>query len=456
MKQPVILIAEDDAPQREMLAGTLTQHDYQVLQAPGGEEALATMQREDVDLLITDLRMPGMSGLDLLKQVKQFNPLVEVIMMTAFGSVESAVDAMQEGAFTFLTKPVDISSLRAQVERALDWKLLKEENRELKARLGDLPISGIIAQSVEMREVLSLVARVAASPATVLITGESGTGKEVVSRAIHAAGNRADKPFVAVNITAIPENLLESELFGHEKGSFTGAISRHLGRFERASEGTLFIDEIGDLPMQAQVKLLRVLQEGEIERVGGSAPIPVDVRVIAATHRNLDEEIAAGNFREDLFYRLNVVRIPIPPLRNHKLDIKPLVEHFLSRFASINRKEVTGLEPPALDLLLKYWWPGNVRELENAIESAVVLCRGSLITPADLPPTLRGEGSPGFNGCFPGDDTSLPLPERVERFEKHELLKVLEEVGGNKTEASRQLGMSDKNVRDRLKRWEVK
>ena len=455
MKQPVILVTEDETAQREMLAGSLTQHNYQVLQAHDAETALGLIQRKEVDLLLTDLRMPGMDGVELLAEVKRINPLLEVIVMTAFGSVESAVKAMQEGAFTFLSKPVDLTALRAQIDRALDWKMLKEENRELKVRLGDLPVAGIVAQSREMREVLSLVARVATSQATVLILGESGTGKEVISRAIHAASNRSERPFIAVNISAIPENLLESELFGHEKGSFTGATSRHQGRFERASGGTIFIDEIGDLPIQAQVKLLRVLQEGEIERVGGTAPLAVDVRVITATHRNLDEEVKAGNFREDLFYRLNVIRIAIPPLRNRKLDIKPLVEHFIDKYAGINNKEVTGLERSALDLLLKYWWPGNVRELENAIESAVVLCRGSLLTPADLPATLRGEIATSFAGCFPGDDIELPLPERLERFEKYELLKILEETGGNKTETARRLGMSDKNIRDRLKRWEL-
>ncbi len=455
MNQPRVLLTEDEAPQREMLAGSLAQHGYEVLQAQNGEEALAIIRGEEVDLLLTDLRMPGMDGLQLLTEVKQLNPLLEVIVMTAFGSIETAVTAMQQGAFTFLTKPVDITSLHAQAERALAWKRLKEENRELKTRLGELPEAGIIAQSQEMRQVLNLVARVAAARATVLILGESGTGKEVIARAIHAASERKAGAFVAVNIAAIPENLLESELFGHEKGAFTGAVAQHRGRFERADSGTLFIDEIGDLPLPAQVKLLRVLQDGEIERVGGTAPLPVDVRVVAATHRDLDAEVQAGNFREDLFYRLNVVRIVIPPLRGRKLDVKPLADHFLAKFASLNGKEVTGIESAALDLLMKHWWPGNVRELENAIESAVVLCRSNLITPDDLPETVRGESGISTAQRFPGDDAALPLPERLERFEKYELLKVLEETGGNKSEAARRLGISDKNVRDRLKRWGI-
>jgi DNA-binding NtrC family response regulator len=307
MNDFTILLADDDQPQREMLSGSLKNQGYNVFEAGNGIEALEIIKSETVDLLLTDLRMPELDGVELLKEVHQLNPLLEVIVMTAFGTVEVAVEAMQNGAYNFITKPVDLVSLKIQIERALEHKLLKEEVIELKARSGETTSKNLIAKSEEMREVLGVVARVASSKASVLILGESGTGKEMIARAIHDGSPRSDKPFVAVNIAAIPETLIESELFGHEKGSFTGAATRHIGRFERASGGTLFIDEIGDMPLQSQVKLLRVLQEGKIERVGGDTQIPINIRVVAATHRNLDVQIKEGEFREDLFYRLNVV-----------------------------------------------------------------------------------------------------------------------------------------------------
>lgn len=453
MKGHRILIADDEQAQREMLAGFLRKRGYEVLHAGDGGKALEIVKQESVDLVLSDLRMPEMSGIELLKGVREINPLIEVIVLTAYGTIDSAVDAMQKGAFTFVSKPVDLASLEMHIQRALERKILQEENRELRARTGDTPVRGVIAQSDEMREVLGLVARVAPSRASVLILGQSGTGKELIARAIHEASTRNEKPFVAVNIAAIPESLIESELFGHEKGAFTGAASRHLGRFERASGGTLFIDEIGDMPLPSQVKLLRVLQSQEIERVGGETAIPIDVRVVAATHRNLEEEIREQRFREDLFYRLNVVRIAIPPLRSRKADIPPLVKHFVQRFSRINNREIEDVDARAMDLLMKHTWPGNTRELENAVESAVVLCRGGIITQEDLPPNVRGEVSVDGRGCFPGDDPELPLPQRLENFEKHEVLRAIEEAGGNRSEAARILGMSEKNIRDRLKRW---
>ena len=449
-----ILIADDEAPQREMLAGFLGKRGFDVLQAADGDEALNLIRREPVDVVLTDLRMPGKSGLDLLTGAREINPEIAVIVMTAYGSIETAVSAMKVGAFTYITKPVDLDELSLHLERALEHRMLQAENRELKGRLEGIASTDIIAASEEMREVLGLVARAAPSRASVLIYGESGTGKEVIARAIHGASPRKEGPFVAVNIAAIPEQLVESELFGHEKGAFTGATGRHIGRFERATNGTLFIDEVGDMPLAGQVKLLRVLQEGKIERVGGGEEVPVDVRVVAATHRNLEESIHAGEFREDLFYRLNVVRIHIPPLRRRKADIPPLVEHFLKKYAEMNDKPVEGIGREAMDLLMKYPWPGNVRELENAIESAVVLARTSVIGPKDLPPAVR-EGSEGqlHGGLAAEDDPGLPLPERLERLEKQEVLRALEESGGNRSEAARKLGMSEKNIRDRLKRW---
>jgi len=453
MKPITLLLADDDAAQRSMLAGSLEMDGHRVLEAADGATALEILRAGSVDLVLSDLRMPGLDGLALLQEARRLNPLIPVVVMTAYGTIEDAVAAMQSGAFTFIAKPVDLPALFLLLERAMEMRLLKEEVRELRTRLGEDAVAGVVAKSPQMREVLSLVARAASSRASVLILGESGTGKEVVARALHQASPRREQPFVAVNIAAIPDSLVESELFGHEKGAFTGAVATHAGRFERADGGTLFIDEVGDMPLHSQVKLLRVLQEGTYERVGGGAPIKADVRVVAATHRNLDEEMAAGRFREDLFYRLNVVRITLPPLRERKLDIPPLVDLFLERSARLNGKEVEGVDSAALDLLMRHPWPGNVRELENAVESAVVLARDAVIGARDLPERLRGEHRPESGQAFPGDDPALPLPERLELFEKHVLLKALEEAGGNRTEAARRLGMSDKNVRDRLKRW---
>jgi len=450
-----ILITDDEAPQRKTLSGFLGKQGYGVFQAENGNKGLEVINRESVDLLLTDMNMPGLNGIELLQKVKEVNPLIEVIVMTAYGTIESAVEAMLKGAFTFVTKPIDLASMSLHIERALERKQLYEENQELKARLGQSDVAGMIVQSEEMREVLGLVARVAQSKASVLILGESGTGKEMVAKAIHSASPRKNKRFVPVNIAAIPETLVESELFGHEKGSFTGASTRHIGRFEQAKDGTLFIDEVGEMSLNSQVKLLRVLQEGRIERVGSETPIDINVRVITATHNNLDESIGDGRFREDLFYRLNVVRITIPPLRRRKADIPPLVEHFLKKYSGINEKEVKAIDNSAMDMMMKYSWPGNVRELENAIESAVVLCRTDLIGSKDLPPTVRGEINIKASGCYPGDNPDLPLQQRLEGLEKFEVLRVLEVVGNNRSEAARQLGMSEKNIRDRLKRWEV-
>lgn len=447
-----VLIADDEAPQRSTLAGYLKKRGFEVLEAGDGAAALGTLERETVDLLLTDLRMPGLDGLELLKKARELNPLVEVIVMTAFGTIESAVEAMQAGAHTYIQKPVSLAELQIQVDRALERKQLHEENRELRARMGEDASGDLIATSQEMREVFGLVARAAPSKASVLILGESGTGKEMVARAIHKASPRTDKPFVPVNIAAIPETLVESELFGHEKGSFTGAVGKHTGVFERASGGTLFIDEVGDMPLSAQVKLLRVLQEGTIERVGGSGSTTVDVRIVAATNANLEERVRAGEFREDLFYRLNVVRIELPPLRARKADIPLLVEHFIKKYASLNGKDVDSVDREAMDLLMKHHWPGNVRELENAIESAVVLSRGSLVGPRDLSQQLRG-GLGSASGHSPWQDESLPLPERVDAFERDVVQRVLDEVGGNQSEAARRLGMSEKAIRYRLSRW---
>ncbi|MBZ0264995.1 sigma-54 dependent transcriptional regulator [bacterium] len=450
-----ILIADDEAPQRETLGGFLKKQGYDVVLAENGEKAVTVVESEVIDLVITDLRMPGRDGLGVLQEVRKLNPEIAVIVLTAYGTVESAVQAMQDGAYTYLTKPIDLASLKLQIERALERKILLEENRELKIRLGDTPVSGIIAGSQEMREVLGLVARAAPTRASVLILGETGTGKELIARAIHESSGRQEHPFIPVNIAAIPETLVESELFGHEKGSFTGAYAHHKGFFERAEGGTLFIDEIGDMPVAAQLKLLRVLQDGTINRVGGNQEIKVNVRIVAATHKDLQVAMKSGKFREDLFYRLNVVRINVPPLRQRKSDIPALVEHFVQRFSELNGKPVEGMSREALDTLMKYQWQGNVRELENVVESAVVMTRGTVISERELPPEVRQEINPAIDSSDVLYDSSLPLGERLENFEKSVILAALDENGGNRSETARQLGMSEKNIRDRLKRWEV-
>jgi two-component system NtrC family response regulator len=455
MQNSKILIVDDEAPQRSTLAGFLKKRGYTVIESDNGSEAVDIVRDGTIDLILTDLRMPKMDGLELLKQVKEINPLVEVMVSTAYGTIESAVEAMQVGAFNYIQKPVDLANLEIQVERAIERKQLQEEVRELRAITGKIEGSDLIASSEEMREVLGIVSRAAPSKASVMILGESGTGKEMIARAIHNASPRKEKPFVAVNIAAIPETLLESELFGHEKGSFTGATERLIGRFERASGGTLFIDEVGDMPMSAQVKLLRVLQEGKIERVGGKEEIEVDVRIVAATNADFDKNLAEGSFREDLYYRLNVVKIDLPPLRKRKTDIPHLIEYFIKKYAALNDKEVEGFNRDAIDILLKFEWPGNVRELENAVESAVVLSRNNVMGPRDLPPNIREsvlrKESAVDSYC---DDNSMPLPDRVEAFEKSVVLKTLQEVKGNQSEAARRLGLSEKAIRYRLKRWE--
>jgi len=455
MYKPTILIVDDEAPQRGILSGFLKKKGYNVQESDNGADAMEIVKDETIDLVLSDLRMPKMDGMELLKQVKEVNPLIEVMVSTAYGTIESAVEAMQVGAFNYIQKPVDLANLEIQVERALERKQLQEEVRELRAITGKIDGSNLIASSDEMREVLGLVSRAAPSKASVMILGESGTGKEMIARAIHNASPRKEKPFVAVNIAAIPETLLESELFGHEKGSFTGAINRQIGRFERASGGTLFIDEVGDMPMSAQVKLLRVLQEGKIERVGGKEEINVDVRIVTATNMDFDKALSGGKFREDLYYRLNVVKVELPPLRNRKTDIPYLIDYFVKRYAELNGKDVESFSHDAVDVLLKYEWPGNVRELENAVESAVVLARSSVMSQRDLPLNIRDSVSQNSSASVSYcDDDSMPLPDRVDAFEKTVVLKTLEEANGNQSEAARRLGLSEKAIRYRLKRWE--
>lgn len=444
-----ILIADDEKSILLSLKSYLKKKGYEVFTAEDGESALSVIKSQSIDFLLTDFRMPGKNGYELLTEVKSFNPNIYVVVITAFGTIEDAVKFMKKGAYDYLTKPIDLDELDLLLERMSERKLLLDENRELKKKLeSKVRFDGIIASGTKMEEVLNTASRVADSKATVLIRGESGTGKEMVAKTIHLAG-KPDRPFVTVNAAALPDNLLESELFGYEKGAFTGATERRKGRFEEADGGTLFIDEVGDIPLSVQVKLLRAIQFGEIQRLGNNDTIKVDVRFIAATHRNLEEMIKAGEFREDLYYRLNVVPVLLPPLRERKEDIPALTEHFIKKHAERNHKQVSGLDARALDKLSRYNFPGNVRELENIIERAVVLSRGEYLTGKDIP-ELTSFG--GKSKIIDPANLDHSYDEKMKEFEKIMITKALEEEGGNKSAAARRLGISERHLRSRLER----
>jgi DNA-binding NtrC family response regulator len=442
-----LLVVDDESSQRDLLAGYLNKQGYAVKTAESGERALNLCLEHYFEAALIDLKMPEMDGLELLGKLKSLNPEVQVLMLTAHGSVESAVSAMRAGAFHYVNKPVDLDELLLTLKSAIERHHLLVENRELRTALADtFQGSGLIAESPAMKEVLSTVSRVAPSPTTVLIRGESGTGKEVVARAIHAASGRTADRFVAVNVAALPETLLDSELFGFERGAFTGAVKKRMGRFELADSGTLFLDEIGDLPAPMQVKLLRALEQKKIERLGGEQSFKVDVRLISATHVDLEARIALGTFREDLFYRLNVITVLIPPLRDRREDIVPLVEHFLERQRTRLGKTVRGLTREARDLLFYYPWPGNVRELENVIERACVLCRGDAIDVGDLPRLMREEKK-----GQPVTDSAAPITLR--ELEKSHIEKVLVAAGWNFRQAADDLGIHRNTLRMKIKEY---
>ena len=443
-----ILIVDDEENQRKAVGGFLKKLGYNIVLSSNADAAISIIENEPIDLVISDMKMPGKSGLELLRIAREQLPDIAFILMTAYSSVSDAVAAMKLGAFNYISKPIDLDELEMGISKALENRRLIAENR----RLHDLldmgsKFEGIVSESAEMEEVLNLVSRVAPASSTVLIHGESGTGKERIARAIHYGSPRADKPLVTVNCAAIPESLLEAELFGHEKGAFTGAHIARKGKLEYANGGTLFIDEIGDMPLTTQPKLLRFLQEGTVERLGSADTLKMDIRVIAATHRDLREMVEKRQFREDLFYRLSVINVVIPPLRKRKTDILPLAEHFIKIYSDRNSKKVFGLTREAKDAILKYNYPGNVRELENAIESAVVLARGEAIDVEDLPLSFD---SANF---IPETDDESPLPARLEEFEKKIVFEGLKKANGNKSETARKLGISEKNIRDRLKKW---
>ncbi len=453
MKDYNILIVDDEQTQREVLAGYLRKKGYHILSADSGDEGIKLVKQNAVDIILSDFKMPDKTGLEVLEQVKKINPEISFVIITAYSTVETAVKAMRMGAYDYISKPVDLDELDLLIEKIIENKNLKSEIRSLKSQLQEKhKITSIISQSPRMDEVLSIAARTAESNASILITGENGTGKEVLAKAVHYISQRKDGPFVAVNIPALSENLLESELFGHEKGSFTGADRMRKGRFEIASGGTIFLDEIGDIPPSMQVKLLRVLQEREIERVGGTDKVPVDVRIISATNRSLEQKIVEGTFREDLFYRLNIVTICIPPLRKRREDIFPLTESFIKKFAEQNNKSVMEISKEAVDSLLKYNFPGNVRELENIIERSVVLSRGSLITLNDLPMNVRGfreESAAGHEGAE-------TLNDKIEALEKSMIYDALTKMNGNQTRAGKLLGITERNLRYKMKKYDIK
>ena len=442
-----ILLVDDEEAQRTVLAGFLRKRGFTVTAAAHVDEALMAASAHTVDLVLTDLRMPGKTGIDLLDALHGMNPETPVIVMTAFGTVASAVDAMKRGAADYLTKPIDLDELDVLVARTLERRALESENLELRRQLESRDgLQGLETANARMAQAINTAARAAASRATILIRGESGTGKELLARAIHLASPRSRAPFVAVSLAALPDTLVESELFGHERGAFTGAGRARRGRFELADGGTLLLDEIGDLPRGVQVKLLRVLQEQSFERLGGSRTLRVDVRVIAATNRDLEALARSGEFRDDLYYRLNVVTIELPPLRDRREDIPLLVDRFLQRFANETPEGAKQVSREAMDLLLRYPYPGNIRELENLVHRAVVLSRNPLITTADLPAHVAGLAGEPASGA-------QSFVERVSAFERRLILDALHAADGVQTRAARALGMSERHLRYKLKKY---
>lgn len=440
-EQVDILVVDDDISHCTILQALLRGWGYRVALANNGLQALEKVREKVFDLVLCDIRMAEMDGIETLKEIKTFNPSIPVLIMTAYSSVDTAVEALKSGALDYLIKPLDFDKLQLTLSEALAHTRLSE------SPLAEPPAAqfGMVGDSPAMRALLNNITLVAPSDATVLIHGESGTGKELVARALHASSARSRRPLVILNCAALNESLLESELFGHEKGAFTGADKRREGRFVEADGGTLFLDEIGDISPLMQVRLLRAIQEREVQRVGSNQTLSVDVRLIAATHRDLAEEVSAGRFRQDLYYRLNVVTIDMPPLRHRREDIPQLARYFLQRYAERNRKAVQGFTPQAMDLLIHYAWPGNIRELEYAVERAVVLLTGEYISERELP--LAITGTPVADAPH-GDDSIQPLVE----VEKEAILAALERTGGNKTEAARRLGITRKTLLAKLSR----
>ena len=448
-----LLIVDDDSTHRTMVRTLIGGWGYDVVDADDGSTAIEAVQKRPFDLVLMDVRMLKVSGLEALEEIKAFNPAIPVTIMTAYSSVETAVEALKKGAYDYLTKPLDFDKLRLTIERAMEHTRLKEENRILKENLGKhFDMQNIVGRSPAMVSLMETVVHVAPSEATVMITGASGTGKELIAGMIHYNSPRKEGPFVKINCAAITETLLESELFGHEKGAFTGADRRKEGRFYQAHQGSLFLDEVSEMPLTMQVKLLRVLQERELTRVGGEEVIKVDVRVITATNRDLVDLKRKGLFREDLYYRLNVVSLEIPPLKNRRDDIPLLAQHFLEMFSTKNNKEIKGFTPKAMDRLIRHDWPGNVRELMNAVERGVVLTRTEYLDVQDFAVMENASQSPAEAvPIFDGEENNQSL----EAVEKAAVLRMLEAVDGNKSEAARRLGITRKTLHKKLKKYGV-
>jgi len=456
MKNYTILLVDDEISQREPIKGFLQKKGYNVLDAGNYVDAISIFKKNEIDLVITDYRLTDKTGFDVLEEVRKQNPKIPVVIMTAYGSIEDAVKIMKSGAYDYLQKPIELSELQHIIEKCYERSYLISENLLLKQQLENQhKFSSIISQSDEMEAVLNIAGRVANSKASVLICGESGTGKELIAKAIHYSSPRKDKPFVVVNCAAMPETLFESELFGHEKGAFTGAEKMRIGKFEQADSGTLFIDEVGDISMLIQVKLLRAIQFSEIQRVGSNKTMELDVRIIAATNRNLNEMIKNNEFREDLFYRLNVVAIQIPPLRMRKLDVQPLIEHFIEKYAKLNQKDVISITKEALNILTKYDFPGNIRELENIIQRAVVLTRNNYISVEDLPNIIKNNS---FNKSKK-DLLDLQLGDlylKVEELEKTLIEKALNKANHNQVKAAELLNISERTLRYKISKYGLK
>ena len=459
MTPPRILVVEDDASMGFFLCETMNKEGYQALLVPNGEDALSRLTREDFDLVILDLKLPRMSGMEVLTNIKRTNPDLTVIMITAHGSQSVAHEALNKGAYDYFSKPFEINEMRIVVRRALEKNRLQQEVRQLRERVEEKRGFGnIIGTSKGMQEVFGIVKTVIDNDVTVLITGESGTGKQLIAEAIHYGSPRRAQPLVEVNCVAIPETLMESELFGYERGAFTGATKRKLGKFEAASGGTLLLDEIGDMSLSTQSKLLRVLQERRFERVGGITPIRVDVRIIASTNHDLTRAVREGAFREDLFFRLNVIPIHVPPLRERREDIPLLVDHFVTLFQTRHHKRIDRVAEEAMDLMVNYPWPGNVRELVNAIQRAVILSMDSVIHPWSLPPEIQGQADRGSSD--PGDlDDDRSLTEKMESLtgdvERRLIVEALDQTGGRREQAARRLKVSLKTLYNKMKKYDL-
>jgi DNA-binding NtrC family response regulator len=449
-----ILLVDDEPHVLELLSVALEDEGYRILEENNGKEALTQLKKEQPQVVLLDIRMPDMDGVEVLRQIKEINKATSVIMITAYGAMETVVEATKLGAYDYLTKPLDLEKVKVLIRRALEAQKLAQEVTSLKSNLEEkYKLENIVGKHPKMFEVYKMIARVMDNKATVLILGETGTGKEVVARAIHFNGVLKGGSFIAIDCASLPQDLLESELFGHEKGAFTGAVAQKMGKFELADKGTLFLDEIGNLTGATQVKLLRFLQERKIERVGGTKPIELDVRIIAATNLDLEKAVQEGSFREDLYYRLNVVTMPLPPLRERRDDIPLLVEHFLQKFKSESKGKVKYVPPETMGLLMRYHWPGNVRELENVIERAIVIGKTEAILVEDLPSRIQKVASESGLEISP---EKVPFEQRVGNFEKKLIVDALEKANWVQTKAAELLGTSRSIMKYKMKKYGIK